>query len=239
MTDLDSDLFSDENIGKYDKDYDPTTQSLSLSRAAELLGVTTKTLRNWDEKKKINVIRTPGGHRRVPIKEISRLLAGETNVPEPDMITHPHPIDLRESNDDENPFASPSHRAEENKNAEDITPSEYISFIKAFGLENIDFLKPEKTEIQFLPETGIFNSLNRDQINFLTRQIVHKLENVLACRLSDVEYLKLANIVAIVHERGTPTPPETSVKVQPGVPSSLKLTLGYLRPLIAQEIHGG
>jgi hypothetical protein len=44
-----------------------------LSEAAEVLGVTTQTLRNWDKAKKIKTVRTVGSHRRVPISEIERL----------------------------------------------------------------------------------------------------------------------------------------------------------------------
>jgi putative resolvase len=46
---------------------------LSLSEAAEVLGVTTQTLRNWDKAQKIKTVRTVGSHRRVPISEIERL----------------------------------------------------------------------------------------------------------------------------------------------------------------------
>jgi putative resolvase len=44
-----------------------------LSKASKILGVTTKTLRNWDEAGKIKVVRTSGNHRRVPIEEIERI----------------------------------------------------------------------------------------------------------------------------------------------------------------------
>ena len=44
-----------------------------LNEAAKLLGVTPKTLREWDRVGKIEVIKTPGGHRRVPISEIERI----------------------------------------------------------------------------------------------------------------------------------------------------------------------
>lgn len=46
----------------------------TLLKAAELLGVTTQTLRNWDNSGKICAIRTPGNQRRIPESEISRLL---------------------------------------------------------------------------------------------------------------------------------------------------------------------
>jgi len=47
----------------------------TLSKAAELLGVTTQTLRNWDNAGKIRAIRTPGNQRRIPDSEIARLLS--------------------------------------------------------------------------------------------------------------------------------------------------------------------
>jgi len=46
----------------------------TLQKAAELLGVTTQTLRNWDNAGKILAIRTPGNQRRIPESEIARLL---------------------------------------------------------------------------------------------------------------------------------------------------------------------
>jgi putative resolvase len=53
------------------------TEQLTLSKASKILGVTTKTLRNWDDAGKIKTTRTSGNHRRVPIEEINRL-KGET-----------------------------------------------------------------------------------------------------------------------------------------------------------------
>jgi len=46
----------------------------TLLKAAELLGVTTQTLRNWDKAGKIYTIRTPGNQRRIPESEIARLM---------------------------------------------------------------------------------------------------------------------------------------------------------------------
>jgi len=45
----------------------------SLSEAAKILSVTTKTLRAWDNTGKIVTIRTPGNQRRIPESEILRL----------------------------------------------------------------------------------------------------------------------------------------------------------------------
>jgi excisionase family DNA binding protein len=36
----------------------------SISEAAEYLGVSALTLRNWESKAKVRAFRTPGGHRR-------------------------------------------------------------------------------------------------------------------------------------------------------------------------------
>ena len=52
-------------------------EQLPLSKASKILGVTTKTLRNWDDAGKIKTGRTSGNHRRIPIEEINRL-KGET-----------------------------------------------------------------------------------------------------------------------------------------------------------------
>jgi len=49
---------------------------LTLSKTSKILGVTTKTLRNWDKQGKIKTERTPGGHRRIPVSEIERLTNG-------------------------------------------------------------------------------------------------------------------------------------------------------------------
>jgi len=47
----------------------------TLLKAAQLLGVTTQTLRNWDNAGKIRAIRTPGNQRRIPESEIARLVS--------------------------------------------------------------------------------------------------------------------------------------------------------------------
>jgi putative resolvase len=46
---------------------------VTLSKASKILGVTTKTLRNWDAEGKIKTERTVGKHRRIPQSEIDRL----------------------------------------------------------------------------------------------------------------------------------------------------------------------
>lgn len=51
-----------------------TEKHLRLSKAAELLGVTTQTLRTWANSGKLKTIRTEGNQRRIPLSEISRIL---------------------------------------------------------------------------------------------------------------------------------------------------------------------
>lgn len=51
---------------------------IDISKASELLGVSTKTLRRWDNEGKLKAYRTIGNHRRYKIKDIENLL-GEIN----------------------------------------------------------------------------------------------------------------------------------------------------------------
>lgn len=43
---------------------------LSIKEAADLLGVTTTTLRNWEKEGKITSFRTTGGHRRYQVADL-------------------------------------------------------------------------------------------------------------------------------------------------------------------------
>jgi excisionase family DNA binding protein len=45
---------------------------IKLKEAAQILGVTTQTLRNWANSGKIKVIRTKGNQRRIPISELEK-----------------------------------------------------------------------------------------------------------------------------------------------------------------------
>ena len=49
---------------------------LTMKEAKELLGVSTKTIQNWDKAGIINVVRTPGGRRRIPLSEVERIRGG-------------------------------------------------------------------------------------------------------------------------------------------------------------------
>jgi excisionase family DNA binding protein len=54
---------------------------LTMKSAKELLGVSTRTIQNWDKEGKIKIVRTPGGRRRIPFSEVERLL-GNTLSPQ-------------------------------------------------------------------------------------------------------------------------------------------------------------
>jgi molybdopterin-binding protein len=49
--------------------------SLRIGDAAEILGVSVDTLRRWEEDGRFHAERSAGGQRRVPIGEVTRLLA--------------------------------------------------------------------------------------------------------------------------------------------------------------------
>lgn len=59
----------------------------SIGKAAEMLGVSIKTVREWDKKGFIKVISTPGGHRRIEDNEINRLLNRTSETLEPAKAT--------------------------------------------------------------------------------------------------------------------------------------------------------
>ncbi len=46
----------------------------SVSQTALRLGVCVKTIHRWDKASKLHCFRTVGGHRRIPLSEINRLL---------------------------------------------------------------------------------------------------------------------------------------------------------------------
>ena len=52
---------------------------LTMKEAKELLGVSTKTIQNWDKAGTIKVVRTPGGRRRIPLSEVERIRGGSTS----------------------------------------------------------------------------------------------------------------------------------------------------------------
>jgi excisionase family DNA binding protein len=52
---------------------------IDIAVAAEMLGVTTATLRNWDRKGQLKSLRTQGGHRRYRLSDIEKLQYDEIN----------------------------------------------------------------------------------------------------------------------------------------------------------------
>lgn len=59
---------------------------ITITKAAEYLHVHINTLRNWVKSNKIKVIRTPGGHFRIPKDELIKLMK-KYNFPIPDELT--------------------------------------------------------------------------------------------------------------------------------------------------------
>ena len=56
--------------------------NFTLKRAAQTLGVHEQTLRNWEERGLIRMVRLPGSHyRRVPAAEVKRLVAAMQETP--------------------------------------------------------------------------------------------------------------------------------------------------------------
>ncbi len=51
----------------------PKRNSLTPAEAADLLGVSYQTVKQWIYRKRIRSVRTPGGHHRIPRAEIARL----------------------------------------------------------------------------------------------------------------------------------------------------------------------
>jgi len=50
---------------------------LKPKEAAEMLGITTRTLFTWNKDKKIKCFRTVGNHKRISLSEVERLLSCE------------------------------------------------------------------------------------------------------------------------------------------------------------------
>ncbi len=51
-----------------------SSDQIRIGRAAEMIGVTIDTLRRWSDDGRIQVVRSEGGQRLVPIAEVTRLI---------------------------------------------------------------------------------------------------------------------------------------------------------------------
>ena len=52
-----------------------------MNEAAEILGVSVKTLQRWDQAGKATFLRTPNGQRRLPQSELNKLLGIKGAIP--------------------------------------------------------------------------------------------------------------------------------------------------------------
>jgi len=52
----------------------------SIGEASKKLGVTIKTIREWDKLGKIRTVKTPGGHRRIPKEEIDKIIGAKNYI---------------------------------------------------------------------------------------------------------------------------------------------------------------
>lgn len=188
---------------------------LSLSKAADLLGVSKKTLRNWDEQGKLRTARTPGNHRRIPVTEITRLLQEEQNG-EDDLSWKVLGVDMNSG---------------EKSTSATITPSEYRAHLKRFGLEDVEDLDIGRLDSALTPELNLEGEFNRDEVTQFVRALAHKIEDILDSRLTDREFQNINNIVTQVHERTIKSKPKIIRPViRPGyIGRGANGDLGYLQ----------
>jgi molybdopterin-binding protein len=71
-------------------------ESLKPKDAAKLIGISYPTIKQWIYEGKIESVKTPGGHHRIPQKEIERLTSVKReNRIEPGQPVHLEPISVR------------------------------------------------------------------------------------------------------------------------------------------------
>lgn len=70
-------------------------ESLKPKDAAKLIGISYPTIKQWIYNGKIESIRTPGGHHRIPPQEVHRLTGGEAALQDSKQKSHMEPISVR------------------------------------------------------------------------------------------------------------------------------------------------
>ncbi|WP_080733910.1 MerR family transcriptional regulator [Rhodococcoides fascians] len=56
------------------------SEVIAIGEAAEILGISVKTLRNWEAKGAISAIRSPGGQRRFRRTDVDALLSPQQSA---------------------------------------------------------------------------------------------------------------------------------------------------------------
>lgn len=115
-------------------------ENLKPKDAAEQIGISYPTIKQWIYSGKIRSIVTPGGHHRIPMSEVKRLSGQETQLaPMPQNELHPEPLSVRNrivgtvtSVDIQGLFAEV---------AVDVGGQQILSIITRRGCEELD-LKP-------------------------------------------------------------------------------------------------
>ena len=70
-------------------------ESLKPKDAAKLIGISYPTIKQWIYDGKIESVKTPGGHHRIPPKEIERLTGGKAALEAATSNSHFEPISVR------------------------------------------------------------------------------------------------------------------------------------------------
>ena len=69
---------------------------IRIRPAAEQLGISLPTLKQWIYRRKVRSIKTPGGHHRIPQEELNRLLSTRpSSEPDPRVAVPPEPAEDR------------------------------------------------------------------------------------------------------------------------------------------------
>ena len=125
----------------------------TLSKAAGILGVTTQTLRNWDNAGKIRAVRTPGNQRRIPESEIVRLLNPAVN-------------DIAESKQEPQRITAEMREADEKLQEKAELPPVIIKSRDNYLLMCKDIAVYDITESQILNDSLLPGCLLKETISF-------------------------------------------------------------------------